>query len=119
MPAQTQLGLMNHEELASEHERQSAKYTQLKAENLKLDLTRGKPSPEQLDLAADLLTLPGADYKDGNGTDCRNYGGLAGLPELRAIFGELLGIPVKNLLAGNNASLEIMQDLVVWALLHG
>ena len=119
MSAQTQLGLMNHEELASEHERQSAKYTQLKTENLKLDLTRGKPSPEQLDLAAELLTLPGADYKDGNGTDCRNYGGLAGLPELRAIFGELLGIPVKNLLAGNNASLEIMQDLVVWALLHG
>ena len=119
MSAQTQLGLMNHEELASEHERQSAKYTQLKTEKLALDLTRGKPSPEQLDLAADLLTLPGADFKDGNGTDCRNYGGLAGLPELRAIFGELLGIPVKNLLAGNNASLEIMQDLVVWALLHG
>ncbi len=119
MPAQTQLGLMNHEELASEHERQSAKYTQLKAEDLKLDLTRGKPSPEQLDLAADLLTLPGADYKDGNGTDCRNYGGLAGLPELRAIFGELLGIPVKNLVAGNNASLEMMHDAMVFALLHG
>lgn len=119
MPAQTQLGLMNHEELASEHERQSAKYEQLKAEKLTLDLTRGKPSPEQLDLAADLLTLPGEDFRDGNGTDCRNYGGLAGLPELRAIFGEILNIPVKNLLAGNNASLEIMQDLVVWALLHG
>ena len=119
MSAQTQLGLMNHEELASEHERQTAKYSQLKSENLALDLTRGKPSPEQLDLAADLLTLPGDDYRDGKGTDCRNYGGLAGLPELRAIFGELLGIPVENLLAGNNASLEIMQDLVVWALLHG
>ncbi len=119
MPAQTQMGLMSHEELVSENERQSAKYQQLENENLALDLTRGKPSPEQLDLAAGLLTLPGADYRDGNGTDCRNYGGLAGLPELRAIFGEILGIPVKNLLAGNNASLEIMHDLVVWALLHG
>ncbi len=119
MPAQTQMGLMSHEELVSENERQSAKYQQLENENLALDLTRGKPSPEQLDLAAGLLTLPGEDYRDGNGTDCRNYGGLAGLPELRAIFGEILGIPATNLLAGNNASLEIMNDLVVWALLHG
>ncbi|MFC8179329.1 aminotransferase class I/II-fold pyridoxal phosphate-dependent enzyme [Rhodococcus sp. NPDC057297] len=119
MSAQTQFGLMNHEELVAEHERQAASYEQLKAQNLSLDLTRGKPSPEQLDLSSDLLTLPGDDFRDGNGTDCRNYGGLAGLPELRAIFGELLGIPVSNLLAGNNASLEIMQDLVVWSLLHG
>ncbi len=119
MPAQTQLGLMSHEELASEHELQLSNYEQLRSEKLALDLTRGKPSPEQLDLAADLLTLPGADFRDGNGTDCRNYGGLAGLPELRAIFGEILNIPVKNLVAGNNASLEIMHDLVVWALLHG
>ncbi|WP_072751234.1 aminotransferase class I/II-fold pyridoxal phosphate-dependent enzyme, partial [Rhodococcus maanshanensis] len=58
-------------------------------------------------------------YRDGNGLDCRNYGGLAGLPELRAIFGELLGIPTENLLAGNNASLEIMHDVIVFALLHG
>ncbi|MDJ0395357.1 aminotransferase class I/II-fold pyridoxal phosphate-dependent enzyme [Rhodococcus sp. G-MC3] len=119
MSTQTQLGLMNHEELASEHERQSANYLQLKAADLALDLTRGKPSPEQLDLAAGLLTLPGEDYRDGSGTDCRNYGGLAGLPELRAIFGELLNIPASNLLAGNNASLEIMHDLIVWALFHG
>ncbi|NIL78323.1 aminotransferase class I/II-fold pyridoxal phosphate-dependent enzyme [Rhodococcus sp. B10] len=119
MSAQTQYGLMNHEELVSEHDRQSARYEQLKAEKLVLDLTRGKPSPEQLDLSAELLTLPGDDFRDCNGTDCRNYGGLTGLPELRAIFGELLNIPVGNLLAGNNASLEIMQDLVVWSLLHG
>ncbi|MBY6437239.1 aminotransferase class I/II-fold pyridoxal phosphate-dependent enzyme [Rhodococcus kroppenstedtii] len=115
----TQLGLMNPDELAAEHEKQTEAYRALQARGLALDLTRGKPSPEQLDLASELLTLPGADFRDGSGTDCRNYGGLQGLPELRAVFGELLSIPVANLVAGNNASLEIMHDLVVWALLHG
>ncbi|CDZ90369.1 aminotransferase class I/II-fold pyridoxal phosphate-dependent enzyme [Rhodococcus ruber] len=120
MPTQTQIGLMSHEELVAEHERQSHNYARLEAEKLTLDLTRGKPSPEQLDLSAELLSLPGVDdYRDASGTDCRNYGGLRGLPELRAIFGELLNIPTENLIAGNNASLEIMHDLIVASLLHG
>ncbi|AFT98225.1 aminotransferase class I/II-fold pyridoxal phosphate-dependent enzyme [Nocardia brasiliensis] len=120
MPRQTQIGLMSHEELVSEHETQNANYATLKTEKLTLDLTRGKPSPEQLDLSAALLTLPGeGDYRDAAGTDCRNYGGLQGLPELRAIFGELLGIPVDNLIAGNNASLELMHDVLAFAMLHG
>ncbi|MCM6778569.1 aminotransferase class I/II-fold pyridoxal phosphate-dependent enzyme [Nocardia sp. CDC159] len=120
MPRQSQIGLMSHAELVSEHETQTANYATLKTEKLTLDLTRGKPSPEQLDLSAELLTLPGAgDFRDGSGTDCRNYGGLHGLPELRAIFGELLGIPVDNLLAGNNASLELMHDVIVYSMLHG
>lgn len=120
MPRQTQFGLMSHAELVTEHETQTANYAKLKTEKLTLDITRGKPSPEQLDLSQGLLELPGAaDYRDANGTDVRNYGGLHGLPELRAIFGELLGIPVSNLVAGNNASLEIMNDLLVFAMLHG
>lgn len=120
MPRQTQIGLMSHAELVSEHETQTANYAKLQTEKLTLDITRGKPSPEQLDLSAELLTLPGAgDFRDGSGTDCRNYGGLHGLPELRAIFGELLGIPVENLLAGNNASLELMHDVIAYAMLHG
>ncbi|MFD6155744.1 aminotransferase class I/II-fold pyridoxal phosphate-dependent enzyme [Nocardia sp. NPDC060256] len=120
MPRQTQIGLMSHEELVSEHETQHANYATLKTEKLTLDLTRGKPSPEQLDLSLDLLSLPGdGDYRDGTGTDCRNYGGQHGLPELRAIFGELLGIPVDNLLAGNNASLELMHDVLTFAMLYG
>ncbi|MFI9505665.1 aminotransferase class I/II-fold pyridoxal phosphate-dependent enzyme [Nocardia sp. NPDC052566] len=120
MPRQTQIGLMSHEELVSEHETQSANYATLKTEKLTLDLTRGKPSPEQLDLSAALLALPGdGDFRDNAGTDLRNYGGLQGLPELRAIFGELLGIPASNLLAGNNSSLEIMHDTIMFATLFG
>lgn len=110
---------LGHEELAAQHALQLQNYQDLKARALSLDLTRGKPSPAQLDLSNALLSLPGDDYRDGDGTDTRNYGGLHGLPELRAIFSELLGIPVPNLVAGNNASLEIMNDLVVFSLLHG
>lgn len=120
MPRQTQIGSMSHAELVSEHERQTANYEKLRAEKLTLDLTRGKPSPEQLDLSSALLSLPGdGDFRDSTGTDCRNYGGLRGLPELRAIFGELLGIPTQNLIAGNNASLELMHDIIAFATLYG
>nr|WP_163756801.1 aminotransferase class I/II-fold pyridoxal phosphate-dependent enzyme [Mycobacterium botniense] len=106
-------------ELARLHARYQQEYAELQARKLALDLTRGKPSPEQLDLSNALLSLPGADYRDGEGTDTRNYGGLHGLPELRAIFGELLGIPVPNLIAGNNSSLEMMHDVVVFSMLYG
>ncbi|TFV56672.1 aminotransferase class I/II-fold pyridoxal phosphate-dependent enzyme [Mycobacterium sp. PS03-16] len=111
---------LGRDELTAEHERQQRNYAELREQGLRLDLTRGKPSPAQLDLSNGLLDLPGRDsYRDGDGTDVRNYGGLHGLPELRAIFGELLGIPVPNLIAGNNASLELMHDAVVFSLLHG
>jgi DNA-binding transcriptional MocR family regulator len=110
---------LGREEMSAQHELQRRNYTELQAKKLSLDLTRGKPSPAQLDLSNALLSLPGEDYRDGDGTDTRNYGGLHGLPELRAIFGELLGIPVPNLIAGNNASLELMHDVVVFSLLHG
>ncbi|CAN5209688.1 aminotransferase class I/II-fold pyridoxal phosphate-dependent enzyme [soil metagenome] len=111
---------LGREELQAEHEQQQRNYAELQAKKLTLDLTRGKPSADQLDLSDALLSLPGSGaFRDGEGTDTRNYGGLHGLPELRAIFGELLGIPVPNLIAGNNASLEMMHDIVVFSLLHG
>ena len=110
---------LGRDELEAQHQLQRQNYVDLQAKKLALDLTRGKPSAAQLDLSNELLTLPGDDYRDGDGTDTRNYGGLHGLPELRAIFGELLGIPVPNLIAGNNASLEMMHDIVVYSLLHG
>ncbi|CAN5209810.1 aminotransferase class I/II-fold pyridoxal phosphate-dependent enzyme [soil metagenome] len=95
-------------------------YESLLAAGLKLDLTRGKPSPEQLDLSNALLGLPGeTDYRDLAGTDLRNYGGPDGLPELRAIFGQLLSIPVAQLLALGNSSLAIMHDVISHAMLHG
>ena len=113
---------LGRDELQAQHELQSRNYADLQAKKLSLDLTRGKPSPAQLDLSNALLELPGSGkdaFRDGDGTDTRNYGGLHGLPELRAIFSELLGIPVPNLIAGNNASLELMHDVVTYSMLHG
>ena len=106
-------------DLEALHARHQQDYAELQSMKLALDLTRGKPCSEQLDLSNALLSLPGTDYRDGEGTDTRNYGGLHGLPELRAIFGELLGIPVPNLIAANNASLELMHDVVVFSMLYG
>ncbi|WP_349898113.1 aminotransferase class I/II-fold pyridoxal phosphate-dependent enzyme [Parafrigoribacterium soli] len=95
-------------------------YRELQAKKLTLDLTRGKPSPEQLDLSNALLSLPGeGDFRDASGTDLRNYGGLDGLPELRALFGELLKITVDQLIAPNTTSLPIMYDVLANAVLHG
>ncbi|ODR12189.1 aminotransferase [Mycobacterium shimoidei] len=110
---------LNRAELVAQHERNQQAYAQLQAMKLALDLTRGKPSREQLDLSNALLRLPGDDYRDADGTDTRNYGGLHGLPELRAIFAELLGVSVPNLIAGNNSSLELMHDVIVFSMLYG
>ena len=74
---------LGRDELRAQHEQQRRNYADLQAKKLSLDLTRGKPSAAQLDLSNALLSLPGAgDYRDGDGTDTRNYGGLHGLPEL-------------------------------------
>jgi len=97
-----------------------AKYTELQGAGLKLDLTRGKPSSQQLDLSNELLALPGAgEFKAADGTDVRNYGGLQGLPEARALFTALVGVPVEQIVLGNNASLALMHDTIVFALLKG
>lgn len=99
---------------------QTAAYRILQNAGLALDLTRGKPSPEQLDLSNDLLTLPGAgEFRDAAGTDTRNYGGLSGLRELREIFAEIMQVPTDQIIAGENASLALMHDTLVHALLQG
>jgi DNA-binding transcriptional MocR family regulator len=111
---------LSHHELAALHEKQTNAYHALQAKGLKLDLTRGKPSPAQLDLSNELLTLPGeGNYMDSTGTDCRNYGGTHGLPAIRTIFAPLLNVPVDRLVAGDNSSLSIMHDTLVYALLKG
>ena len=87
-------------------------YEGLKAHDHKLDMSRGKPSAEQLDLSNDLLTDP-FPYISANGTDSRNYGVLEGLPEIREFFGDILGIDPNNIIIGGNASLSLEYDALM------
>lgn len=97
-----------------------AKYRDLQQSKLALDLTRGKPSPQQLDLSSELLSLPGAaDFIAEGSTDTRNYGGLQGLIEARRLFSSILEAAPEQILVANNASLALMHDILVFALLKG
>ncbi|MFI7131844.1 aminotransferase class I/II-fold pyridoxal phosphate-dependent enzyme [Nonomuraea sp. NPDC050153] len=93
-----------------------ADYAALVQRGLSLDLTRGKPSPRQLDLSDDLLRLP-TSYRAADGTDGRNYGNLQGLTELRELFAPLVQVPAGQLVVGGNSSLALMHDTIVHALL--
>lgn len=105
-------------DLAAFADAQRAAYEDLKGKGLTLDLTRGKPSSAQLDLSNALLSLP-SSYRAADGTDVRNYGGLAGLPELRKIAADLLGTSPANVVAGGSSSLTLMHDTLVQSLLYG
>jgi DNA-binding transcriptional MocR family regulator len=96
------------------------RYDDFKARGLALDMTRGKPSAEQLDLAADLFgAVTARDVTAPDGTDTRNYGGLDGLPGMKAIFAEMLETAPAQVIVGGNSSLQMMHDTIVRALLHG
>lgn len=94
-------------------------YAALKALGLKLDITRGKPASDQLDLSSALLQLPGDVTRTADGVDARNYGGLMGVLELREIFAGALQVPAEQLVAMGNSSLALMYDTIATALLFG
>lgn len=98
----------------------SKSYQDFQAQNLKLDMSRGKPCTEQLDLSADLLDcLTKSDYKASNGIDCRNYGGIDGIPEAKKLFSWILDAKPEEIIIGGNSSLNMMHDLISRAMLHG
>jgi DNA-binding transcriptional MocR family regulator len=116
----TNLTQLSPEEITTHGKQLQARYDAFKAKGLKLDLTRGKPSSAQLELATALLSLPGTkDYLAEDATDCRNYGGLQGLAEVRRLFSGLMGAPPEQIVASNNSSLALMHDTIVYALLKG
>lgn len=104
--------------LRPRHDEYLSAYNDFKARNLDLDITRGKPSASQLDLSNDLLTLPGGDFR-ADGLDTRNYGGIDGLPAMKALFGEILEVPAGNVIIGGNSSLNMMFDTLARGCLFG
>lgn len=115
-----QLTDLTNAELVVRREQLQAVYDDYKARGLKLDMSRGKPGAEQLDLTAGLLTcVQPEDYFAEDGTDTRNYGILCGIPEARRLFGEIFGVPAANVIVGGNASLTLMYDYLSTAYWRG
>lgn len=98
-----------------------AQFEEAKAKNLALDMTRGKPGSEQLDLALPMLDLvTSSDYKTLAGGDTRNYGGLDGIPEAKELFKEFLeASSTDEVVVGGNSSLTLMHDTIARCMSHG
>ncbi|MBP7174739.1 MAG: aminotransferase class I/II-fold pyridoxal phosphate-dependent enzyme [Thermoclostridium sp.] len=94
------------------------RFAQYKSQNLKLDMSRGKPSKEQLDLSNGLYAQV-TDFKSEDGIDCRNYGIPDGLPEMKGIFAQMLGVASDQIIIGDSSSLNMMYDTVARAYNHG
>lgn len=112
---------MSRPELENLREELWAAYTRWKEKRLKLDMSRGKPGPDQLDMIKPMLDVlnAGSLMEAENGTDTRNYGDMGGIPEAKRLMACLLQVPPENVLVGGNSSLNLMFDAVSRAMTHG
>lgn len=111
---------LSREQLQERLDMLMQEYNSYKALGLKLDMSRGKPGADQLELTNDMLdpALLG-DFKASNGFDVRNYGVLDGIPECKKLFSEILDVAPENLIVFGNASLTIMYDYIAQCMLFG
>lgn len=114
-----QLHQATREQLQQWEQELAAEYERTKAQNLNLDLTRGKPSSEQLSLSDGLDGILNGNYISASGVDTRNYGGLDGIPEAKALGAQILGIPQSNVMAGGSSSLTMMHQAMMAAFYFG
>lgn len=112
---------MSRSELEVLYKELEQAYEDAKGKGLKLDMSRGKPAASQLDMTMPILDVLNAEssLKTEGGADCRNYGVLDGIPEAKALMGEMLGVPAENVIVCGNASLTIMYDTVSRSFTHG
>ena len=112
---------MSKEELLTLKAELSAAYEDAKGKGLKLNMARGLPSAEQLDMeAAFFNTLnPMSEFHSEAGVDCRNYGELIGITEARRLMGDMMGVSPDNVIIFGNSSLNIMYDTVARSMIHG
>ncbi|MBO4219985.1 MAG: aminotransferase class I/II-fold pyridoxal phosphate-dependent enzyme [Clostridia bacterium] len=113
--------LMSDAERKAELAQLLKKYEEIKSQGISLDLSRGKPGKDQLDITTGMLGVisQGADCFSQSGLDCRNYGNLDGIPEAKALFSELLGISPSRIFIGGNSSLNMMYDAISRAMIYG
>ncbi len=111
---------LSRAELEDLKEKLLARYHAFQEKKLTLDMTRGKPSPGQLDLAMEMLTGDiSREYRSASGVDCRNYGGLDGIREAKALFAAYLEVAEDEIIVGDSASLKMMHDTIMGALVYG
>ena len=112
---------LSREELMELREQLLAAYEEKKALGLNLDMSRGKPSPTQLGVSVGLMDVinSDSDMKSECGIDCRNYGCLDGIPEVKRLMAEMMGTTEDHIFIGGNASLTLMFDTVSRAYTHG
>ena len=111
---------MSGAELEAEYASVLARFNEFKDKGLSFDMTRGKPGAKQLDLNYDLFNkVNSSDVRNDDGIDCRNYGGMDGIKELKSLFGEILQAPAENVIAGGNSSLNMMFDTVAQGMVSG
>lgn len=112
---------LNREELLALKSELEASYEEKKSLNLQLDMSRGKPSTTQLDISQKILNTftSQSDLTASDGTDCRNYGGLDGIPEAKQLMAELMGTAPEHVIIYGNASLTIMYDSISRSYTHG
>ncbi|MGN0386862.1 MAG: aminotransferase class I/II-fold pyridoxal phosphate-dependent enzyme [Lachnospiraceae bacterium] len=112
---------MSKEELQALKTELEKAYEDAKGKGLKLDMSRGKPSVAQLDMTMPIMNILDEEslLLTEAGMDCRNYGILEGIPEARALMGEMMGVPADNVIVCGNASLSIMYDTVSRSMTHG
>lgn len=112
---------MTKDELNAEFKSVCAEYEHLRSLHLSLDMSRGKPGFDNMDLSEEMFDLVGNDtgFKNISGIDCRNYGGLDGLSELKNLFAEILELEPEQIIVGGNSSLNMMFDTIAQAMTHG
>ncbi len=112
---------MSREELVSLKEELDGKFEEAKSKGLKLDMSRGKQSTAQLDMTMSIMNVFDSDsiLKTEDGIDCRNYGLMDGIPEVKKLLGDMMGVPAENVLVYGNSSLSVMYDAISHSVTHG
>lgn len=112
---------LTKQQLNEEFAKTKKRYLDFKNRGIKLDMSRGKPGPEQMDISSKMFDAVGNqnNFLNKTGIDCRNYGGLDGLPELKDLFAEILGVEPSQVIVGGNSSLNMMFDTIAEAMTHG